>query len=150
MVAKRRRVRNYAAEYDRRIEKGRRAGLTRQQARGHRPAEHVARKRRLATVRPGPGRMAGWQEQQFSSLRQAWTAGSRLPAFSVSFVTARGHISVDSPRPDEDPGSLEWRSLTSAMQPDAYDEYGYDLAKRRIAELFIGVPSRYGLWSKLV
>ena len=40
------RVRDFAAEYARRVAKGRERGLSRQQARGHRPAEHVERAER--------------------------------------------------------------------------------------------------------
>lgn len=42
------RQRNYKAEYARRIAKAKAAGKTRQEARGHKPREHVERARRSA------------------------------------------------------------------------------------------------------
>lgn len=79
-MTKRRRPRDYKAEYKRRIAKGVAAGRSRQQARGHKIKEHVERRRRAILKYGGtPSQLTHWRRAAFENARQVLGTAARNP-----------------------------------------------------------------------
>lgn len=81
------RKRNYKAEYARRIARAEAAGKTRQQARGHKPKEHIERARR-SKIKYGvsPGTLTKWRNKAKDRLLAIYDKIARNP---VSETTLR-------------------------------------------------------------
>jgi hypothetical protein len=100
-----RKSRDYKAEYARRIAKGTAAGKTRQQARGHKPREHIIRRQR--EIERSPDKLSKRDEKLLSELQrevetkllaQSFFASDQTAREEAAYVMGMGKIGLQNPR----------------------------------------------------
>lgn len=118
MARKPPRKRNYKAEYERRQAKGRAAGKTRQQARGHKPREHVERARQSqAKYGASPSTMTRLRREAASKLLAIYKTIAKNPVNETTVARGMRLLHADDLRELIARDSIDTVSMLKEISP---------------------------------